>query len=166
MVIFGCPAHDERDYAFAKEYNIPIKCIIKGKEKELPYCETDEKDTLTNSEFLDQKNIKNAKETIIEKIEKNKIGQNYKIQVKRLGVSRQRYWGCPIPIIYREDGKILTVEDDELPIKLPEDIELDHLEILLKIIQTGKLQNALKLVWVQLEKQILLIHFLIHHGIF
>ncbi len=123
--IFGCPAHDERDYAFAKEYNIPIKCIIKGKEKELPYCETDEKDTLTNSEFLDQKNIKNAKETIIEKIEKNKIGQkSIKFKLKDWGVSRQRYWGCPIPIIYREDGKILTVEDDELPIKLPEDIEL------------------------------------------
>ena len=123
--IFGCPAHDERDYHFAKEYNIPIKCIIKGKEKELPYCETNETDILINSEFLNEKNIKKAKETIVEKIEKLKIGRKcVKFRLKDWGVSRQRYWGCPIPIIYRKDGEILAVEDSELPIKLPNDIKL------------------------------------------
>ena len=123
--IFGCPAHDERDYHFAKEYNIPIKCIIKGKEKELPYCETNETDILINSEFLNEKNIKNAKETIVEKIEKLKIGRKcVKFKLKDWGVSRQRYWGCPIPIIYRKDGEILAVEDNELPIRLPNDINL------------------------------------------
>ena len=123
--IFGCPAHDERDYHFAKEYNIPIKCIIKGKEKELPYCETNKTDILINSEFLNEKNIKNAKETIVEKIEKLKIGRKcVKFRLKDWGVSRQRYWGCPIPIIYRKDGEILAVEDSELPIRLPNDIKL------------------------------------------
>ena len=123
--IFGCPAHDERDYHFAKEYNIPIKCIIKGKEKEVPYCETNETDILINSEILNEKNIKNAKETIVEKIEKLKIGRKcVKFRLKDWGVSRQRYWGCPIPIIYRKDGEILAVEDSELPIRLPNDINL------------------------------------------
>ena len=123
--IFGCPAHDERDYHFAKEYNIPIKCIIKDKEKELPYCETNETDILINSEFLNEKNIKKAKETIVEKIEKLKIWKKcVKFRLKDWGVSRQRYWGCPIPIIYRKDGEILAVEDSELPIRLPNDIKL------------------------------------------
>ena len=53
--IFGCPAHDERDYHFAKEYKLPIKCIIKHKEQDLPYCETNEADKLINSEFLNEK---------------------------------------------------------------------------------------------------------------
>jgi len=123
--IFGCPAHDERDYHFAKEHNIPIKCIIKGKEKELPYCETNKTDRLMNSEFLNEKNIENAKEMIIEKIEKLKVGGKcVKFRLKDWGISRQRYWGCPIPIIYRKDGEILAVEDSELPIRLPNDIKL------------------------------------------
>ncbi len=123
--IFGCPAHDERDYHFAKEYKIPVKCIIKSKEKLLPYCETNETDILINSKFLDEKNIKNAKETIVEEIEKLKIGRRcVKFRLKDWGVSRQRYWGCPIPIIYRKDGKILAVDDSELPIRLPNDIKL------------------------------------------
>ena len=123
--VFGCPAHDERDYHFAKEYNITVKCLIKGKEKELPYCETNKTDMLINSEFLNEKNIKNAKETIVEKIEKLKIGRRcVKFRLKDWGVSRQRYWGCPIPIIYRNDGEILAVEDSELPVRLPDDIIL------------------------------------------
>ena len=123
--IFGCPAHDERDYHFAKEYKLPIKCIIKHKEQDLPYCETNEADKLINSEFLNEKNIKKAKETIVEKIEELKFGKKcVKFRLKDWGVSRQRYWGCPIPIIYRKDGEILAVEDSELPIKLPENINL------------------------------------------
>ncbi len=123
--IFGCPAHDERDYHFAKEYNIPIKCIIEGKETELPYCEKNETDILINSEFLNEKNIKKAKETIVKKIEKLKLGRKcVKFRLKDWGISRQRYWGCPIPIIYRQDGEILAVEDSELPIRLPNNIKL------------------------------------------
>ena len=123
--IFGCPAHDERDYHFAKEYNIPVKCIIKGKAQKLPYCETNETDILINSDFLNEKNIIKAKKIIIKKIEESKVGKkSVKFKLKDWGVSRQRYWGCPIPIIYRKDGKILTVEENELPIRLPNDIEL------------------------------------------
>ena len=97
----------------------------KRKEKVLPYCETNEADILTNSEFLNEKNIKRRKETIVEKIEKLKIGRKcVKFKLKDWGVSRQRYWGCPIPIIYRKDGEILAVEDSELPIRLPNDIKL------------------------------------------
>ena len=123
--IFGCPAHDERDYDFAKKFNIPVKCIIKSKEKKLPYCETNETDLLINSEFLNEKDIINAKEIIIKKIEENQLGKkSVKFKLKDWGVSRQRYWGCPIPIIYRKDGEILPVEESELPVRLPNDIEL------------------------------------------
>ena len=123
--IFGCPAHDERDYHFAIKFNIPIKCIIKGKEKKLPYCETTEADLLINSEFLNEESIKNAKEIIIKKIEEDNVGKKcVKFKLKDWGVSRQRYWGCPIPIIYRKDGEILAVDESELPIRLPNDVEL------------------------------------------
>ena len=76
---------------------------------------------MINSPSLNGLNIDDAKDKIIEQIEKKKIGRkkvNFKL--RDWGISRQRYWGCPIPIIYREDGEILPVEETELPVKLPE----------------------------------------------
>ena len=70
--------------------------------------------------------IENAKKKIIEKIEKTKLGKKQTLyQVKRLGISRQRYWGCPIPMIYLEDGSVVPVDKSELPIELPIDIDLN-----------------------------------------
>ncbi len=124
--IFGCPAHDQRDLDFANEYNIDVIPVVRPLEiKEENFKIIDkafiEDGLIINSEFLNGLSINKAKEKILEKIEADNIGRkktNYKL--RDWGISRQRFWGCPIPIIYREDGKVLAVEDDELPIRLPE----------------------------------------------
>ena len=124
--IFGCPAHDQRDLDFANEYNIDIIPVVKP----INFHETDlkikdiaitEDGKMINSGFLNGLSVKDAKETIIDKIEKENIGRkktNYKL--RDWGISRQRFWGCPIPIIYREDGEILAVDEEDLPVKLPD----------------------------------------------
>ena len=80
---------------------------------------------IINSDFLNGLSIKDAKEKIINKIEeKNRYKKNI-ISLKDWGISRQRYWGCPIPMIYLEDGTVVPVDKSELPIELPEDIDLN-----------------------------------------
>ena len=81
---------------------------------------------MVNSDFLNGMNIDEAKKTIIKKIEEKKIGQKKTLyRLKDWGISRQRYWGCPIPIIYLEDGTAVPVEKSELPINLPMDVDLN-----------------------------------------
>ena len=126
--IFGCPAHDQRDLDFATEYNIDVIPVVKPINIEVDKFKINNKaytedGIIINSEFLNGLNIDEAKEKIINEIEKKGIGKkkiNFKL--RDWGISRQRFWGCPIPIIYREDGEILAVEDEDLPVKLP-DIE-------------------------------------------
>ena len=124
----GVPAHDERDYNFAKKYNLEIiKVITKEGNDDEVY--TGEGSLINSNEFNNLDNI-SASKSIVSLITKMKIGKqvkNYKI--RDWGISRQRYWGCPIPIIYREDGEILTVDENDLPIKLPEDIDFSSPEI-------------------------------------
>ena len=124
--IFGCPAHDQRDLDFAIEYNLDVIPVVKPaniSEKNFRITTeayTDE-GVMINSPSINGLNINDAKNKIIEDIEKKKIGKrkvNFKL--RDWGISRQRFWGCPIPIIYREDGEILAVEDSELPVKLPD----------------------------------------------
>ncbi len=124
--IFGCPAHDQRDLDFAREYNIDVIPVIKPErlDKE-DFKITKEAFTedgiVINSDFLDGLSIEEAKASVILELEKRNIGKkkiNYRL--KDWGISRQRFWGCPIPIMYREDGEILTVEESDLPIELPE----------------------------------------------
>ena len=128
--IFGCPAHDQRDLDFAKKYELEIievvaedKNIKKNFSKSLKAYTGD--GILINSFFLDGMKIEDAKIKIIKEVEKRKIG-NKKItfRLKDWGISRQRYWGCPIPMIHLEDGSIIPVDKSELPIKLPEDVDL------------------------------------------
>ena len=124
--IFGCPAHDQRDLDFAREYNLDVIPVVKPTNiSENNFKITGEAFTdegiIFNSPSINGLSINDAKDKIIEKIEKKKIGRrkiNFKL--RDWGVSRQRFWGCPIPIIYREDGEILAVEDSELPVKLPD----------------------------------------------
>ena len=124
--IFGCPAHDQRDLDFAREYNLDVIPVVKPTNiDENNFKITTEAFTddgiMINSPSINGLNINDAKDKIIENIEKKKIGRkkiNFKL--RDWGVSRQRFWGCPIPIIYREDGEILAVEETELPVKLPD----------------------------------------------
>jgi leucyl-tRNA synthetase len=127
--IFGCPAHDQRDLDFAKKYKLEIIQVVKSNN----VIENNKKDkaydgdgSLINSDFLNNLNVSEAKQKIIEEIEKRKIG-NKKIsfRLKDWGISRQRYWGCPIPMIYLKDGTVVPVDKDELPIKLPNTVDLN-----------------------------------------
>ena len=121
--IFGCPAHDQRDMDFANEYNIEIIPVVRSINdvEQKPNEAFTEKGIVINSDFLNGLKTDEAKSKIIEVLEKNKIGTkkiNYKL--RDWGISRQRYWGCPIPIIYKKDGSMAAVEEKDLPIKLPE----------------------------------------------
>ena len=121
--IFGCPAHDQRDFDFAKKYNLEIIQVVSNDNQKLTKAYVGQ-GKIINSDFLNSLSVEDAKIKIIEIIEQKNIG-NKKIsfRLKDWSISRQRYWGCPIPMIYLEDGTIVPVEKDELPITLPNDIE-------------------------------------------
>ena len=121
--IFGCPAHDQRDFDFAKKYELEIIQVVSSKEQK-PTEAYVGPGKIINSSFLNDLNIDQAKVKIIEIIEKRRIGKKkVSFRLKDWGISRQRYWGCPIPMIYLEDGTVVPVEKDELPIKLPDDVD-------------------------------------------
>ena len=126
--VFGCPAHDKRDFEFAKKNSLKILKVIdppNNKNSKLPYIEVEEKAKLVNSNFLNGLNPMEAKEKIIKIISEKKIGEIKTVsKLRDWGISRQRYWGCPIPILYREDGKIIPLDENQLPVELPEDIDL------------------------------------------
>ena len=124
--VMAVPAHDERDYEFATKYNLLIKAVIKPYKGELPgdgaYTEVGE---LFNSENFSGMNSKKSQQAIIEHFEKEGIGRkttNYKL--KDWGVSRQRYWGAPIPFVHCDDCGLVMEKKENLPIALPEDVEI------------------------------------------
>ena len=120
--IFGCPAHDERDFQFAKKYSLPIIKVIDCDDNELPFTETG---TLINSPLLNGLNKDDAIKKILIFLEKEGIGnEKINFKIRDWGVSRQRYWGCPIPVIYYEDGSFRVLDKSELPVLLPYDVDL------------------------------------------
>ena len=124
--IFGCPAHDQRDFDFAKKYDLEIIRVISDGKDELLNEAYSGNGLLVNSSFLNGLKIDEAKQKIIDKIEDNEIGKRKTLfRLKDWGISRQRYWGCPIPMIHLEDGSVKPVEKSELPITLPDDIDLN-----------------------------------------
>ena len=124
--VFGCPAHDQRDFEFAKKYSLEItKVVSNGSDSPLSEAYTGN-GVIINSDFLNDLDIISAKAKAIKEVEKRKIGQRKTLsRLKDWGVSRQRYWGCPIPMIYLEDGSVVPVEKSELPILLPKDVDLN-----------------------------------------
>ena len=122
--VFGCPAHDQRDFDFAKKYNLNIKQVIKSPENitlEKAYIGDGQ---LINSDFLNGLNVKNAKEKIAKfLIEKKSAKIETIYRLKDWSISRQRYWGCPIPIMYLKNGDAVLATDKDLPIVLPDDID-------------------------------------------
>ena len=124
--VMAVPAHDDRDYDFAKKYDLEIKAVIKPFEGEAEegkaYTEVGE---LFNSGEFDGMNSKKSQYNIIKYFEENNIGKkttNYKL--KDWGVSRQRYWGAPIPFIHCEDCGLVMEKKENLPVALPEDVAI------------------------------------------
>ena len=125
--IYGCPAHDQRDLEFALKYKLEVLPVVSpNKSQDIKIKDEAYVDDgfIINSDFLNDLSVNEAKRKIIKIIEDKKIG-NYKTiyRLKDWGISRQRYWGCPIPILYREDGKIISVPEKDLPVTLPNDID-------------------------------------------
>ncbi|WP_353280815.1 leucine--tRNA ligase [Wolbachia endosymbiont (group B) of Cyclophora punctaria] len=122
--IFSCPAHDQRDFEFAQKYGLPIIPVVCEETTEIlkePYFGDG---VMFNSEFLNGLMINEAKKVIIKKLEEKGIGKktiNYRLH--DWGISRQRYWGCPIPIIHCKDCGIVPVPEKDLPVVLPTDVE-------------------------------------------
>jgi len=125
--IYGCPAHDQRDLEFALKYKLevlPVVSPIKSQDIKIKDEAFVEDGFIINSDFLNDLSVNEAKRKIIKIIEDKKIGNSKTIyRLKDWGISRQRYWGCPVPILYREDGKIILVPEKDLPVNLPEDID-------------------------------------------
>ena len=130
--IYGCPAHDQRDLDFALKYKLEVlPVILPSHEDEKKFKINDKAYTgegqLINSGFLNGQRIIEAQKNVIKELEQKKIGKRkINFRLRDWGISRQRYWGCPIPIIYREDGKVICLSDDQLPVELPEDIDLNQ----------------------------------------
>ena len=129
--VFGCPAHDQRDFDFAKKYNLEIKTVVKPLNESDSFTVKDEAYSgpgkIINSDFLNGLEApNNSVVKTIEILEKKKLGiKTINYRLKDWGVSRQRYWGCPIPIIYDEAGEAHPLPESMLPVKLPDKIDLN-----------------------------------------
>lgn len=124
--LFGCPGHDERDYEFAKKYDLPIIQVVDGENADLSKEPFLGDGKIINSRFLDGMSISQAKEDVARKLEEKNIGKAVtQFKLRDWGVSRQRYWGCPIPIIHCDSCGSVPVPDKDLPVILPEDVEFD-----------------------------------------
>lgn len=119
--VMSVPAHDERDFDFASKFGLPIKQVIKA--DSLPYPEKNS--TYINSDLINGMHYDEALEFIISKFEKQNLGKrvtNYKL--RDWGISRQRYWGAPIPMVHCDKCGIVTEKLENLPILLPEDVSI------------------------------------------
>jgi leucyl-tRNA synthetase len=124
--VMAVPAHDDRDFDFAKKYDLPIHAVIKPLEGELDLTKAyTEVGVIFNSKQFDGINSKEAQSKVIDYFESEKIGKkttNYKL--KDWGVSRQRYWGAPIPFVHCNDCGLVMEKKENLPIALPHDVEI------------------------------------------
>ncbi|WP_028348335.1 leucine--tRNA ligase [Bradyrhizobium murdochi] len=135
--IFGCPAHDQRDLDFVNKYglgNTPVVCPEGQDPKTFVVSDTayDGEGRMINSRFLDGMTIEQAKEEVAKRLEAEVRGnapvgeRKVNFRLRDWGISRQRYWGCPIPVIHCPKCDVVPVPDDQLPVTLPEDATFDR----------------------------------------
>ena len=129
--IYGCPAHDQRDLDFARKYNLDVIPVVAPDGERVDRFTVDdiaytEDGVHINSDFMDGLNIKDAKVAAISRLEELSVGTraiNYRL--RDWGVSRQRYWGCPIPIVHCEACGDVPVPEKDLPVQLPDSVSFD-----------------------------------------
>jgi len=131
--IFGCPAHDQRDFDFAKKYHLPIKPVVAPKDmpdftvSDRPYAETDN-GVMINSAWLDGMTPHEAFEAVADRLTahhlhgKPQAARRTQYRLRDWGISRQRYWGCPIPMIHCDACGIVPVAESDLPVRLPDEV--------------------------------------------
>jgi leucyl-tRNA synthetase len=137
--IFGCPAHDQRDIDFARKYALPVLPVVAPKDLDAAARDAFLSElaasaeaftgdgVAVNSGFLDGLDVTAAKRAAIEKLEALKLGEGtINFRLRDWGISRQRYWGCPIPVIHCPDCGVVPVPRGELPVRLPDDVTFDR----------------------------------------
>ena len=130
--IFGCPGHDQRDLEFARKYALDVIPVVLPTDTAAEDFEIGAEayvgpGTMINSEFLNGLEVEPAKAAIIEALERAGCGTGeVQYRLRDWGVSRQRYWGCPIPVVHCGDCGIVPVPGDQLPVRLPEDVGFDQ----------------------------------------
>ena len=130
--IFGCPGHDERDHEFATKYGLPILAVVAPADADLksfsvadaPFIEDG---VVINSDFLNGLSVEEAKAKVIARLEELGVGKGTtQYRLRDWLVSRQRYWGCPIPAIHCDKCGVVPVPEKDLPVKLPDDVTFDR----------------------------------------
>ncbi|MGE0630489.1 MAG: leucine--tRNA ligase, partial [Hyphomicrobiaceae bacterium] len=129
--IFGCPAHDQRDFEFATKYGLPITPVVIPESADPATFQLageayDGPGRIANSGFLDGMTVAAAKAEVASRIEAQKKGKRKVMyRLRDWGISRQRYWGCPIPVIHCEHCGVVPVPEKDLPVTLPDDVSFD-----------------------------------------
>ncbi|MBP7241646.1 leucine--tRNA ligase [Amaricoccus sp.] len=126
--IFGCPAHDQRDLDFARKYGLPVPTVVSATGPDFTVADTAFTDPgrLVNSRFLDGMEVEPAKVEVIARAEAGGWGEGVtRYRLRDWGVSRQRYWGCPIPVIHCPACGVVPERRENLPVRLPEDVSFD-----------------------------------------
>ncbi|QYK04243.1 leucine--tRNA ligase [Shewanella zhangzhouensis] len=129
--VMSVPAHDQRDYEFAKKYGLALKAVIKPADGEVDISEAayTEKGVLFNSGEFDSLDFDGAFNAIADKLSAEGKGKRQvNFRLRDWGVSRQRYWGAPIPMVTLEDGTVMPTPEDQLPVILPEDVVMDGVQ--------------------------------------
>ena len=124
--VMSVPAHDERDHEFAVKYKLPIKVVISSSNQKKTNSAFCGEGILVNSDEYNNLDSSAAKNKIIEALVEKGLGESkINFRIRDWGISRQRYWGCPIPVFYHEDGSVYPVPDKDLPVQLPDDVDLE-----------------------------------------
>ena len=130
--IFGCPAHDQRDLEFALKYNLDVLPVVCPEDQDQSLFVIREAaytgdGRIINSEFLNGMTIRDAKEKVISMLSEKNMGEKkVTFRLKDWGISRQRYWGCPIPVIYCEKCGVVPEKKENLPVELPENVSFKN----------------------------------------